>query len=293
MDKLNRNYNLTVEKSGGASYDFLALKRPFTMHFDVSQNTLSQVKTSNFRVFNLNEATRASIRQDQYGYGLDASGRFRLVTFAAGYGENLSNLFSGNLMQAWSAREGTNMVTTMVCSNGGVGSVNATTNLTYAAGTSLKQILTDLVQSLKPFGISPGIIGNYTDSLLRGAAYSEDTFSLLSKLTDGGFFVFNGKAYCLKPNEVVLGEIPVISPASGLKDTPIREGTYLYLDMIMEPRLKMGQLINLESFTGAGVNGQWKICSLKHRGVISDSEGGECITSIGLESPNSKLSMVS
>lgn len=294
MDKLGRNYRLSIQpptvltnfvQTVAQQSTLITVERPFTIEFEVSQATLGASREANFRIYNLAESTRSRIRKDQIDYNI-----YRKVFLDAGYGLNKPNIFTGNILQAWSVRENNNFITQIIAQGYGYAAVNSKTDLVFKAGTSLKSVISTLVASLQPLGIAPGLVGNYPGTLLRGSSYSGNTIDILNALTGGGFFVYNGKAYCLNDNEAYQGELTVINSASGLLGTPVREQTFLYLDMIFEPRLQVGQWVTLESITGDGVNDTWKVISLRHRGTISETTCGNAITTVGLTSGTAAIS---
>lgn len=286
MDKLGRNYRLNIQpavvlknyvQTVAQQSELIQVERPFTLEFDIQQATMGASREATFRVYNLSENRRASIRKDQIDYSF-----FRKVFLDAGYGANMPNIFTGNILQAWSVRNGVDFITQIIAQGYGYATVNGRFDLPFSKGTKLKTVIETMVKSLQPLGIATGIIGNYEGELLRGNSYSGNTIDILNALTGGGFFIYNGKAYCLKDNEAFTGELTIINSDSGLIGTPVREQTFLYLDMIFEPRLQVGQWVELQSITGDGVNDVWKVVSLKHRGMISETVSGSAITSVGL-----------
>jgi molybdate-binding protein len=62
--------------------------------------------------------------------------------------------------------------------------------------------------------------------------------------------------------------------------------------MIFEPRVICGQFVTLESSTDASFNGDYKITSVKHRGVISPVVSGDAITTLGLDNSAQALGLV-
>jgi hypothetical protein len=273
VDKYNRNYILLVQKKDGAT---LKVTRPLTVEFDIHRNSLSSANVAQLRIYNLSPNNRSQIRKDQFDT-LD----LRQISFAAGYGNNLSLAFAGNITQAWSVRENTNMITQIESFDGGYAYVNAVTNQQFPAGTPKRSIIDSLAQSL-PGGLSVGAIGNYSGDISRGNSISGGTADLLNQMTGGGFFIDNGKVHCLNDDECLAGNIPLINAQSGLLGTPVKETTYINFDMLFEPSLRVGQLIRLESLTADHFNGTHKILSIHHRGMISDAVCGAAITSIGL-----------
>lgn len=272
MVKLGRNYKLVVERIDGNT---VTIQLPFTCEFDVHRNSLSSANVASFRIYNLSPENRNSIRKDQYDFG-----DIRKVSFFAGYGDKLSLAFTGNISQAWSVREGVDFITQIESYDGGFAYVNAITNNAYPENTQQSSIIDNVAASLP--GVTVGAIGNYEGQIRRGNSYSGPSVDVLTELTGGGFFIDNGKVFCLKDQECLDGDIPVINAATGLLGTPVKETTFINLELLFEPSLKVAQLIRLESTTAEFFNGDHKILSLKHRGVISEVVSGQAVTQVGL-----------
>lgn len=273
MDKYNRNYLLLVQKKDGTT---LQIKRPFTVEFDIHRNSLSSANVASFRIYNLAPNNRSQIRKDQFDWG-----DLRTISFAAGYGDNLSLAFGGNISQAWSVREGTNMITQIESYDGGFAYINAVTGQSFPAGTPQSTVIDTLVKSLP--GATPGSIGTFVGQISKGNSYNGSTTDILTQITGGGFFIDNGKAHCLNDNECLSGDVPLINAQSGLLGTPVKEATFINFDMLFEPSLRVAQLVNLQSQTAeADFNGTHKVLSLKHTGTISEAVCGNAITTVGL-----------
>ena len=52
--------------------------------------------------------------------------------------------------------------------------------------------------------------------------------------------------------------------------------------MIFEPRLQIGQFIDIQSKTETIYNGTYKVIGIEHSGTISDSQSGTCKTKVSL-----------
>jgi hypothetical protein len=283
---LASNNNLVGPAPATASVgQLLTVQPPFTIEFDITRNLLSSANVSSIRVFNLSEVHRNLLRKDVSDYG-----SFRSIVLTAGYGQNLPVIFSGNVTQAWSVREGVNFITQLESFDGGFAFANGVTANEFPANTSQEVIISTLLNNLP--GVAPGVIGSYPGSISRGNTFNGPTVDLLRDLTGGGFFIDNGKAHCLNDSECLTGELTLINASSGLLGTPVREQTILHFDMIFEPRLQIGQLVQLESMTDSNFNGQYKVISVKHRGMISEAVCGDAITSVGLFYGTSKLTTV-
>lgn len=272
MDKYNRNYELVIQKRDGT---FLRITRPFTVEFDIHRNSLSSANTCSIRIYNLNQNSRNQIRKDQFDFG-----DLRTIGFSAGYGDKLSLAFAGNITQAWSVREGTNMITQIECYDGGFAYVNAITSNQYPAGTQVGSIIDSLARTLP--GVQVGAIGDFPGQISRGNSYTGNTIERLTEITGGSFFIDNGKANCLRDGECLDGDIPLINAEAGLLGTPVKEQQYINLELLFEPSIAVGQLIQLQSVTAEVFNGSHKVLSIKHRGIISDAVSGSAVTSLGL-----------
>lgn len=270
MDKFGRNYILEVQTQNGST---LTITLPFTVEFDITRNTLTSANVCQVRIFNLSEKNRNQIRFNVSDYG-----QFRLVRLRAGYGSNLPVIFTGNISQAWSVREGTNFITQIECYDGGFAFANGLTSAQFPAGTSQRDIIKNLASSLP--NVSLGVVGDYPGSLSRGNSYSGATTDILREITGSGFFVDNGKANALNTNEYIDdgAGVAVINSKSGLLGTPVLEQTIVRFDMLFEPQLTLGQKIILESDTANNFNGAYKVTGVKHRGMISEAVCGEVIT---------------
>jgi hypothetical protein len=270
VDKFGRNYELYIQTQAG---DVLVVKLPFTIEFDITRNTLTSANVCQIRIYNLSLINRNQIRFNVSNYG-----QFRSVLLRAGYGTNLATIFSGNISQAWSVREGVNFITQIECYDGGFAFVNGVTNQQFPAGVPQETVIRSLASSLP--NVKMGAIGSYPGVLSRGNTYSGNTANILSELTGGGFFVDNGKANALGTNEYIadVGSIGIINSKSGLLGTPVLEQTIVRFDMLFEPSLNAGQKIFLDSLTESNFNGQYKVTAVKHRGMISGSVAGSVIT---------------
>lgn len=280
--KFGRDYQLSIQSTSGKfAGQTITIQRPFTVEFDIFRTNFGSSNTASIRIYNLNPDSRAQIRKDQQ----DAS-NLKRVLFKAGYQTDLSTLLSGNVIQAWSVREGVNFITEVLAYDAGYAYVNATTNISVVAGQSLQSVITSLVSSLSNFGVSIGAIGQYPGFFGRACSLTGMTTDILRELTGGGFYIDNGKAYCFHDNECAAGDIATISAESGLLGTPTREYLLVNLEMLLEPKLYIGQLVKVNTSTGQDFNTIYKVISLRHKGMISDAVCGSATTNVGLISGN-------
>lgn len=272
MLKFGRNYSLTV---GGDNFPMpLVVTLPFTIEFDITRNTLTSANVCQIRLYNLSPKNRNLLRRNVTSY----SSPFESIVLRAGYGDNLPIIFSGNVSQAWSVREGVNFVTTIECFDGGFAFTNGQTTTSFPAGTPRKIVIGNLIQSLPH--VKVGAIGNYSGSLNRSNTLTGNTTEILNELTGGGFYIDNGTGNALQNDEYSIGVGPplVINTASGLLSTPVLEQSIVKFDLIFEPKIVPGTSVILISSTDSNFNGMYKVTAVKHRGMISQTVCGDAIT---------------
>tara|TARA_Y100001963_G_scaffold17759_1_gene21924 strand:- start:20791 stop:21444 length:654 start_codon:yes stop_codon:yes gene_type:complete len=204
------------------------------------------------------------------------------VTLKAGYGDNLPVIMAGNVNRCFSVREGVNVITQIESFDGGFAFTTAIERLQKRKGTSYNEIIDELVKSLEKYGISRGVIAPIEGTIGRGISIVDNPINILNQITGNSAYVDNGKIYILGTNDVVSSGAKKITSATGLLNTPRREESFIVFDMLFEPDLFIGQKITLESSTAATYNDNYKLVSLTHRGLISESVAGSATSSVGL-----------
>lgn len=291
MAKFGRNYSLQV---GTASGDLITITPPFTLMFDITRDYYSSANIAKITIYNLSKDNRNAIRKD-----VSSLTEFRPIILKAGYGQDVTKLpiiLKGNVTQGSSQRQGTDFITEINCFDAGFAFANSFTDTQYIANTPQESIIRDRISSLKGVDVSLGAISDSFDgNIARGNAYCGSTTEILKELTGGAFFIDNGVAHVIGDNEYIESEDLIISPATGLLNTPMLEQTIVHLDVLFEPRLKLCQRVMLQSATGSSEatnsttvqnlkTGKYRVVSIHHKGTISEAMCGEAITTVGLDS---------
>ena len=283
--KFLRNFALTVEANDGTS---IGVTLPFTVEFDITRNTLQSSNVGSIRVFNLSQTHRNAIRKDVTNWG-----DLRRVSFKAGYGNNLSLAFDGTISQAWSVREGSNFITQIESLDAGFAYANGFTSANFAAGTAQTVVLSEIVNNMP--GVTLGAIGKSFSGNIGslGNTYDGNSCNLASELSNGQFFIDNGLAFFLADNECRAGKVAVIDASFGLLNTPVLEQNRLVtVEMLFEPRIVAGQLVTLQSVTGAQFNSNYKVVGIKHRGMISSAVCGDATTTLTLDNNGNNVQVI-
>ena len=291
MEKFDRVYSLKVETDSGREAnplefharfnpnEFVEISRPLTVEFEINRQMFGSSQTGSFRIYNLNEKTRGLIQKDWFQVVL------RAIQFRAGYrtsdGDSLPMCFNGTVKTAYSYRQGVDYITEIEAYDGGWNmAYGNNVALSQAAGLSAEKTIRKLAELL-PYTTGNAIVGNFPVTNKRGEVLFGNLWDLILRKSDGKAFFDNGQVKALNYHEVIKGLLPTISSDTGLLGVPRRTKTTLEFEMLFEPRLLVGQLVKLESENPL-FNRPWKVIGFTHRGLISESVGGECRTNVVL-----------
>lgn len=291
MQKFDRVYSLSVEVDDGVNTSplqrrFLANKSvtislPFTIEFEINRGGIATAQTATFRIYNLGEVTRNAIQKDSFVFT-----GFRAVQFRAGYWSPAGNfmplVFNGTVKTAYSYRRGVDFITEIQAYDGGwqMSNVNQV-SLTLEAGSTGTETITRLSKLMTGLDGIP-IVGNYPVANKRGEVLFGNAWQLIQLKSGFTAIIDNGQVKALNREEVIAGQIPLISSATGLLGSPQRSDASLDFEMIFEPRLTLYQLVRLESSAQPLYNRNWKVMGIQHRGTISPRVGGDALTKVQL-----------
>jgi hypothetical protein len=280
--KFGRRCKLSVEvapDAKGMPQANVTIPQDFTIEFSITRKFLSSSQTATFRIFNLGEKTRNLLQKDAY-----ATTERRAIQFHAGYDDfPLPLCFNGQVMTAYSVKRSgsTEFVTVIEAFDGGVAMANGFVSQTIASGTTVRDVLLTLAKSL-PVTAGEPIIGQFDGVNSRGEVLFGNTWGIIVEKSGKLATIDNGQVKILQPNEALRGQIPVITAASGLLGSPERSSTNLEFEILFEPQLTIGQIVDLEGSTNRLYNGTYKVTGFTHEGVISPVESGKCSTKVGL-----------
>lgn len=264
--KFGRNYRIIIEAN--TDNELIIIEPPFTIAFNVKRSTLGTLNTMQLSIYNLKPSTRDQIFQDRFN-----PGNYKRIILQAGY-DQLSTIFIGNIFQANSERNGSDIITSIDARDGGFDTGGTLSNLTIDTG-SVQDVVRALANDFE--NVTAGTIAGDTETQFRKpVVLNGNTFSLIKKYTKNKAFIDLEQVNYLSDDEVVEGVLPVINSETGMLGTPKRDNAYLTIKTLFEPRIVMGQLLEVQSSTAPVYDGQYKVIGVTHSGVISDSIGGNC-----------------
>lgn len=286
--KFGRIFRMTVQISDTESVE---IDYPLTLEFDVSRNTLASANRGNFRIYNLKPDTRLKIYHDRYD-----TLTYRQIILQAGYESEspLPTIFRGNIIQASSYRSGTNWITEIEAFDGGFGILNGQVAQTVPAGWTLPALIKTVLGALP--NVTPGAIGDFSQQSARGVTVMGSSWDVANRIAagqDAVAFVDNEQANLLHRNEYIAGagSVDLITSDTGLLQTPRRYDARIDVEILFEPRLVVGQIVQLQSLETV-YNAAYQVIGVTHKGTISGAVCGSATTIASLWLGSSQLNPV-
>ena len=273
--KFGRNYRLTIDPADGGAPILITM--PFTIQFWLQRNTLADLNRLSIDVYNLSESNRNRIFQDRFDLTKN-----KTIKFEAGY-STLYQIFQGRMFEASTARSGTNLITRIEARDGLYDIAQSQTFQTLQSGQTLASVLRYLASQFPTLGI--GAIGNFPQTINRPTVLNGCTWDLLRKYSDSQVYIDSGKIYVLGDAEVTSANVYTVNDSTGLLETPRRDEGFLTVTTLLEAGINMAQLVNLASTVQPVYNGQYKVVSINHTGMISAAVAGDCRSVFGFLAP--------
>lgn len=273
MIKKQAHYRVTIY----TNEETIIITDPITCHFNVTRGVLSDSSKASIKLYNLAPSTREKIFQDAYTFDWE---KFKYIHLEAGYGESMSMIFKGRILQAYSHKSGgqTDIVTDIQAQ--ALDIFDCQSSYTFKAGTTFLDAFQALAMNLPNVTIAN--VGVLNGKFQTDTTFEGNTYEQLQKLTGGNVIVDNGQLNCINPNEVIDVPVPVITDNSALLETPMRRDANLEVKMLFEPSLIVGQLLEIQSSVSPQFNGQFKVMGFTHDCTISEAQAGTRTTTVNL-----------
>lgn len=273
QEKKQRQYRLTVQtvdEKGMPLEGKIVITNPLTIHFAVNRTIFADVNAMDIDIYNLAPNTYKELFFDYF------NPQTRTVILEAGYeGMELSVIFIGSVWSCYTSRQGSDIITHMHAIVG-LKPLQAQTDVTLQ-GISRNQIIQHAANEM---GLNVNIYSGKDIEFSRAVSASGNAFAVIQKYSNNSAFIDNNEIFVLDTYDAIQGEVPLINDESGLLGVPEHEDALLRVKIIFEPRLIIGQLIEIQSRIMPMFNGQYKIYGIKHEGTISDAVAGEATTTL-------------
>ena len=274
-NKFMCHYKITIEYEDNGKKQIVEIMDPISVHFNVSKSMYQRdASVTTIELYNIDKVTRECIYQDKL---LLYKEKAKILTLEAGYGDTLTLVTMGRIQQCYSELRGVDMVTSIEVMDPDI--LTQFTSVTFEAGTTFEEAYKYLSSQFP--NLWAGECGELVGSFQTPTVFEGNSFWVMNELTGNHTFIDNGRINTLQDNEVLKeGGAYLITSDTGLLGTPKRFDTLLEVSMLFEPKLKLGQLIEIQSSTQSRFNGQYRVNGISHDCTISDSDCGTRTTTI-------------
>lgn len=229
--------------------------------FQVEKNLESNPNTAKISVYNLSAQARALAEKEK-----------AVVILDVGYGENIEQLFYGDITRAYISRQGPDRVTTIECGDGSNALRSVHIDMSYAPGTDLKQVIKDVAQSFVDQGkvVMGSLLGIESEKAQTGIALSGSSKRIMDNLTtkQGLEWSIQDNTLQILPTDEDSGlQAVLLTPETGLIGSPVKreiqDGPGIEFKALIQPRLVPGRLVKI---TSREVDGLYKLRSVSFAG---------------------------
>jgi hypothetical protein len=232
-----RKLSCIIGTPGGKAIEFSSFRVTFT----IKRGDRQTPNTADVRIYNLSDNTANQVQNE-----------FTYIALQAGYQANFGLIFQGTVKQVRKGRQDQKDSYLDVTAADGDEAYNFATAIgSLAAGYSAQDHWAFLNKQMQPYGITAGAAPflstnrSATGRVLCGMAKDE----LRTFANDQGcpWSIQDGQLTLIQKTGYVAGNVPLISPQSGLIGVPEQTQNGIAIRTLLNPRLKIGQLIQLQS----------------------------------------------
>lgn len=255
--------------------ELITIKPPISFVMEVSRDMRAAVNNASLTLYNLSPETRNRIYKDLYTFTL----RWQM-SIVAGYGATeLYEIFRGNIEEAYSLKQGTEWITTIKAYDGSYQIHNGFANETITKGVSMKDAIKRVIHTMPE--MLTGVIGSPANGeSARGKVVVGNSYDIIQGFTDKQAFIDGETLYVMGEEEVIKGDAFILESDLNFT-TPKRRDTYLELDTIFCPEIRIGHVAEIRSLEKR-YDGQYKVYGIKHVVTFSEAVPGDAITTVSL-----------
>lgn len=253
IPRFSRNYELIIQPPTGGQ---VLIPHPYRIAFQADKSTRGQLNKIQIKLYNIPERYHLAIVKD-------AEDRKRIpLQLRVGYQDNMELLFKGTIHRCSNARQGADIITTIEGLDGGDDFINAFTSRTVEGGKrAIDAALSDMPNTAT---------GKITErpTLTRPKVLVGNSAKLIQDMVNPGetWYIDDEQLFIIKDDEVVGRFISVVNASTGLISTPERENKEVTFKTLMNPAVKIGRRVKLESQTAPHLDGVYRIDTISYAG---------------------------
>lgn len=257
---------------------------PLTIDFNVQRMPFAGQSGATIDIHNLNKTTRDMLFYDWWDIN-----NILAVSLEAGYDDfdgivKFDLIYRGRIRICTTKHSGTENITHIEALTG-LQVFDNPISLAIKDGENLdgengvgKRII-DQVKTL-----NTGALNFKQYTFVRPVALLGNAISLIKRYCPDGKkpFIDLDVVYVLGDDEVIEGDVRLINSDTGLIGVPERQQLSVTVKCIFEPRIKVGQVIEIQSKIAPQFDGQYKVWGVSHAGTIGEGTSGNVVTTIQL-----------
>jgi hypothetical protein len=247
-------------------------KHEMKIAFDISKGIESSQNTAVVGIWNLNEGHRNAV-----GKELDN------ITLEAGYippGEsgNVGIIFKGQMRDVEHRRDGPDIITRLSCGDGDKAFRRAAISKTFPKGTKVEDVVEELYKQMEKEGIDRGEWKFPQDMPPYKRPYSMcgSCTRELDTIGRGRGFYWSSQNGVMEimPADGYIGGIVLITPETGMIDTPTITDNGVKVSALLNPEIRPGRRVRIESQTLEmnAEGGEYRVSQCAYNGDNRDGD---------------------
>ena len=262
--RFKRDYELII----GLGDQAIIVKPPLRVSFTVDKSIEGGLNKLSLKIYNLKSQNRFQLAKDPEEQAVIS------LILRVGYEGSVETIFKGTVQKGESSEPSPDIVTTLDCRDGGFDFINSFTSRTVKGkDLAVDKILEDMPNTQK---------GKITaqNSLIRPTVLVGNSAKLIDQQLndDETWYIEDERLFIIKENEVISTLIPLVSAKTGLMNTPQRQNQKVTFNTMMNPTVKIGSRVALESINAPHLNGIYKVNSISYKGDNYGSDWSQSIS---------------
>jgi hypothetical protein len=225
--------------------------------FEADKSISGGLNKCRIQLYNIEERKRLALAKDA-----EQQGKRIPIRLSCGYQDRQELIFKGTIFTGGTERQGADLVTTIESQDGGFDFTNSFTSRTVEGGKrAVDSVRQDMPNTDE---------GKITERpiLTRPKVLVGNSAQLIDEMVGPGetWYIEDERLYIIKDNEVTSRFIPVVSAATGLISTPTRSSQQVTFQTLINPTVKIGRRVKLESTTAPYMDGIYRIETITYSG---------------------------
>lgn len=209
--------------------------------FRIQRGDFQTPNSADVRIYNIADNTANRITKE-----------FTRIVVQAGYEGNYGLIFDGTIKQARKGRvDARDSYVDIVAADGDQAYNYSVMALSLTAGATPRDAVEAFTKAMAEHGVSAGYVPELsTNGSARGRVYYGMTREELrewAEVQDCLWSIQDGKLTLIPKTSYVPGDVPLISPQTGLVGVPEQTQNGIQMRVLLNPALKIGQRVRLDS----------------------------------------------